>query len=56
VWRDLRWLLEQVTLRAEGEHLLRRPIEHVRAEGFEIERAERLKAGIVERVAARKRT
>jgi ubiquinone/menaquinone biosynthesis C-methylase UbiE len=56
VWRYLQWLLEQVTLRAEGEHLLRRPIEHVRAEGFEIERAERLKAGIVERVAARKRT
>jgi ubiquinone/menaquinone biosynthesis C-methylase UbiE len=54
VWRDIQWLLEQVTLRVEGEHLLRRPLEHVRAERFEIERAERLKAGIVERVAARK--
>lgn len=54
VWRDLQWLIEQVTLRVEGEHLLRRPLEHVRAEGFEIEHAERLKAGIVERVSARK--
>jgi ubiquinone/menaquinone biosynthesis C-methylase UbiE len=54
VWRDLQWLLEQVTLRVEGEHLLRRPLEHVRAEGFEILHAERLKAGIVERVSARK--
>ena len=54
VWRGLQWLIEQVTLRVEGEHLLRRPLEHVRAEGFEIEGAERLKAGIVERVSARK--
>ena len=47
--------LEQVTLRVEGEHMLRRPLRHVLAEGFEIERAERIKAGIVERIAARKR-
>jgi ubiquinone/menaquinone biosynthesis C-methylase UbiE len=54
LWRGIQWLLEQVTVRVEGEHLLRRPLELVRAEGFEIERAERFKAGIVERVAARK--
>jgi ubiquinone/menaquinone biosynthesis C-methylase UbiE len=53
-WRDLQWLLEQVTLRFEGEHLLRRPLEQVLAVGFEIESAERFKAGIVERLAARK--
>jgi hypothetical protein len=35
--------------------MLRRPLRHVLAEGFEIERAERIKAGIVERIAARKR-
>ena len=51
--RDIQWLLEQVTVRLEGEHMLRRPLQHVQAEGFEIERAERLKAGIVERVLAR---
>jgi ubiquinone/menaquinone biosynthesis C-methylase UbiE len=54
LWRNIQWLLEQVTLRAEGEHLLRRPLEHLRAEGLEVVRAERLKAGIVERVLARK--
>jgi ubiquinone/menaquinone biosynthesis C-methylase UbiE len=53
---DIQWLLEQVTLRLEGEHLLRRPLQHVQAEGFEIERVQRLKRGIVERVAARKST
>jgi ubiquinone/menaquinone biosynthesis C-methylase UbiE len=54
LWRDIQWLLEQVTLRLEGEHLLRHPLNHLRAEGFEIERTERLKAGIVERICARK--
>lgn len=52
--RAIQWLLEQVTLRLEGEHMLRRPLEHVLAEGFEVERAERLKGGIVERILARK--
>jgi ubiquinone/menaquinone biosynthesis C-methylase UbiE len=50
----IQWLIEQVSLRFEGEHQLRRPLEHVLAEGFEIERHERLKQGIVERIAARK--
>ena len=52
--RVLQGLLEQLTLRLEGEHLLRRPLVHVVAQGFEIERVERLKLGIVERVSARK--
>ena len=52
--RDVQWLLEQLTLRLDGEHLLRRPLEHVLAEGLEIERRERLKGGIVERISARK--
>jgi hypothetical protein len=38
----------------EGEHLLRRPLEHVQAEGFRIEERERYKRGIVERASARK--
>jgi ubiquinone/menaquinone biosynthesis C-methylase UbiE len=54
LWRDIQRLSEQVTLRVQGQHMLRRPLKHVRAEGFEIERAERLKAGIVERISARK--
>ena len=54
LWRGIQWLLEQVSLRLEGEHLLRRPLEQVLAAGFEIETTERFKAGIVERLAARK--
>lgn len=54
VWWGLQWLLEQVTVRVEGEHFLRRPLKLVQEEGFTIERTERLKAGIVERVSARK--
>jgi ubiquinone/menaquinone biosynthesis C-methylase UbiE len=47
-------LLEPIMLRFEHDHLLREPLEHLRAEGFEVERVERAKLGIVERVAARK--
>lgn len=47
-------LLEPINARLEGDHLLREPLEHLRAEGFEIERLERSKAGLVERVRARK--
>jgi ubiquinone/menaquinone biosynthesis C-methylase UbiE len=47
-------LLEPLMLRFEADHLLREPLEHLRAEGFEVERLERSKLGIVERVRARK--
>jgi ubiquinone/menaquinone biosynthesis C-methylase UbiE len=47
-------LLEPLMLRFEHDHLLREPLEHLRAEGFEVERLGRSKLGIVERVAARK--
>ena len=47
-------LFEPLMLRFEGDHLLREPLEHLRAEGFEIEQLDRSKLGIVERVAARK--
>jgi len=48
-------LLEPLMLRFEGDHLRREPLDHLRAEGFDIERLERSKLGIVERVAARRR-
>jgi ubiquinone/menaquinone biosynthesis C-methylase UbiE len=54
--RAIQWLLEQVTRPLNEEHLLRRPLLQARAEGFQIERAERFKLGIVERLAARKPT
>jgi len=47
-------MLEPVTLLLEGDHLLREPLENVRAAGFRVERLERSKLGLVERLAARK--
>jgi ubiquinone/menaquinone biosynthesis C-methylase UbiE len=47
-------MLEPLMLRFEHDHLLREPLEHLTTEGFEIERVERSKLGIVERVTARK--
>jgi ubiquinone/menaquinone biosynthesis C-methylase UbiE len=52
--RAVQWLLERVTKPLGEEHLRRRPLRQVQAEGFQIERAERFKLGIVERLAARK--
>jgi ubiquinone/menaquinone biosynthesis C-methylase UbiE len=51
--RALQCLLEVVTIPHAGENFRRRPINHVRARGFTIERQERFALGIVERVAAR---
>jgi ubiquinone/menaquinone biosynthesis C-methylase UbiE len=56
-WPPIRagqWLLEQVTIRAAGEHFTRRQLPLVRAAGFDIVEVQRLKAGTVERVFARK--
>lgn len=47
-------LLEPLFLALEHDHLLREPLQHVQALGFEIDRVERSKAGIVERLSARK--
>ncbi|MGH2954213.1 MAG: class I SAM-dependent methyltransferase [Solirubrobacterales bacterium] len=47
-------LLDPLAVRVEADHLVREPLDHLGAEGFELERVERAKWGIVERVAARK--
>lgn len=47
-------LFEQLTVRTAGEHFTRRQLPLVQAAGFEVEEAERLKAGTVERIRARK--
>jgi ubiquinone/menaquinone biosynthesis C-methylase UbiE len=52
--RGVQRLLDPLFVRFEGDHIAREPLEHLRAEGFEVERLERSKLGIVERVAARK--
>ena len=46
--------LNPLTVRFEGDHLVREPLEYLRPAGFEIEHLERSKWGIVERVVARK--
>jgi ubiquinone/menaquinone biosynthesis C-methylase UbiE len=46
--------IEQLTLRLEGDHQLREPCDHLEREGFRIERLERSKWGIVERLRASK--
>jgi ubiquinone/menaquinone biosynthesis C-methylase UbiE len=46
------WLLERITVRAIGEHFTRRQLPLVRAAGFQVVEAERLKAGTVERIHA----
>src|SRR5882762_5347124 len=52
--RAVQRLLELATVPLQGEHFRRRPLESVRAQGFEVEIQERFTRGIVERVAARK--
>ena len=47
-------VLEPLSWRFSCDHLLRRPLEHVLAEGFEVEQRGRYKAGIVERLSALK--
>lgn len=53
--RVLQALLNPLTVLLEGDHLLREPLDHVRAApGLTVERLERSKLGIVERLAATK--
>ncbi|MGC4806233.1 class I SAM-dependent methyltransferase [Micromonospora sp. DT233] len=48
------WLLERQTIRYAGEHFTRRQLPLVLAARFEVVEVERLKAGTVERIFARK--
>lgn len=47
-------LVEPLFLRFQADHLTREPLEHVRAEGMEVEEVQRWAWGIMERVSARK--
>jgi ubiquinone/menaquinone biosynthesis C-methylase UbiE len=53
VWM-LQWLVERVTIRTAGEHFTRRQLPLVQDAGLEIVETERLKAGTIERVHARR--
>ncbi|MGH3518405.1 MAG: class I SAM-dependent methyltransferase [Haloechinothrix sp.] len=50
--RGVQRLLEVVTIPLGGEHFLRRPLNEVRDAGFDIERVQRFKLGLVERLVA----
>ena len=52
--RAVQRLLDPLMVRLEHDHLLREPLDHLTAVGFDVERVERSKLGIVERVSARK--
>jgi len=52
--RAVQRLLDPLLVRFEADHLLRDPLDHLADIGFEIERLERSKWGIVERLAARR--
>jgi ubiquinone/menaquinone biosynthesis C-methylase UbiE len=54
VARGVQRFLEIFTVPLGGEHFLRRPLNHVRAAGFDIEQAQRFKLGLVERLVAHK--
>jgi hypothetical protein len=47
-------MLDPLSVRFQADHLVREPLEYLRAEGFELEHLERSKWGIVERTIARK--
>jgi SAM-dependent methyltransferase len=52
--RAIQRAVEVVSVPLQGEHMLRRPLRQVQAEGLQIERRERFRLGTVERLAARK--
>jgi ubiquinone/menaquinone biosynthesis C-methylase UbiE len=52
--RAVQKVLNGITVRTVGDHLLREPLLALKAVGFEVERVERLKWGVVERVSASK--
>ena len=53
IWA-LQWLVERVTIRRAGEHFTRRQLPSVLAAGFEVLESERTKAGVIEKLHARK--
>ena len=48
------WLVERITILTSGEHFTRRQLSAVRAAGLDVVETERLKAGTIERIHARK--
>jgi ubiquinone/menaquinone biosynthesis C-methylase UbiE len=47
-------LIDPLTVRFQGDHMAREPLEHLQRQGFEVEQLERYGLGIVERAVARR--
>lgn len=54
VTRTVQRLIDPLMVRFKGDHVVREPLDHLQSEGFVIERLERSKWGIVERVTAQR--
>jgi ubiquinone/menaquinone biosynthesis C-methylase UbiE len=54
VVRAVQRALDPLSVRFEGDHLVREPLEYLQPAGFQVEHLERSKWGVVERVVARK--
>jgi ubiquinone/menaquinone biosynthesis C-methylase UbiE len=54
VVRSVQRMIDPLAVRFAADHLVRDPLDHLSAVGFEVERVERLKLGIVQRVVAHK--
>jgi hypothetical protein len=52
--RAVQRLLDPLSVRFQADHLVRDPLDYLASVGFDVERLERSKWGIVERIAARK--
>ncbi|MFL5891720.1 MAG: class I SAM-dependent methyltransferase [Solirubrobacterales bacterium] len=52
--RGVQRVLDPLSVRFAGDHVVREPLDYLRPAGFEIEQLERSKWGIVERVVGRK--
>ena len=52
--RAIQRMADVVTVPLQREHYLRRPLRQVQAEGLQVERRERFKLGLIERLTARK--
>jgi ubiquinone/menaquinone biosynthesis C-methylase UbiE len=56
VIRRVQQLIDPLSVRFQGDHVAREPLEHLQAQGFDVEQLERYGLGIVERAAARRPT
>jgi ubiquinone/menaquinone biosynthesis C-methylase UbiE len=52
--RAVQRVIDPLSVRFGGDHIAREPLEHLKSENFRVERVERAKLGIVERIAALK--